>query len=154
MYEIVINGETRQVDVDADTPLLWVIRDSLEMTATKFGCGLSQCGSCTVLLNGVATRCCQFPVSAAVGMEITTMEGLLDNPLMQRLQQAWDDIQVSQCGYCQNGQLMLAYSTLSMTPDISDKDLENSMINICRCGTYDRILTAVTTARDDLFQEA
>ncbi|WP_207509904.1 (2Fe-2S)-binding protein [Telluribacter humicola] len=145
-YNLKINGKTRPVDVDPSTPLLWVLRDYLDMPGTKYGCGVGQCGACTVHLNGVAVRSCQLPASAVTGQEITTIEGLSakgDHPV----QQAWLEHDVAQCGYCQAGQIMSAASLLKMNPNPSDEDIEASMSgNICRCGTYLRIKEAIRTA--------
>ena len=145
-YNLKINGKTRPVDVDPSTPLLWVLRDYLDMPGTKYGCGVGQCGACTVHLNGVAVRSCQLPASAVTGQEITTIEGLSakgDHPV----QQAWLEHDVAQCGYCQAGQIMSAASLLKMNPNPSDEDIEASMSgNICRCGTYLRIKEAIKTA--------
>lgn len=145
-YNLKINGKTRPVDVDPSTPMLWVLRDHLDMPGTKYGCGVGQCGACTVHLNGVAVRSCQLPVSAVTGQEITTIEGLSaqgDHPV----QQAWLEHDVAQCGYCQAGQIMSAVSLLKMNPNPSDADIEASMSgNICRCGTYLRIKEAIKTA--------
>lgn len=137
-----INKKEYEIDVEPDTPLLWVLRDSLQMTGTKFGCGIAQCGACTVHLDGVATRTCMYPVSAAVGKEIITIEGLSeknDHPV----QQAWQEIDVPQCGYCQSGQLMAASALLSKNSSPSDIEIDQAMTNICRCGTYSRIRKAI-----------
>ncbi len=146
IYNITVNGEQRQVDVDADTPMLWVLRDSLDMVGTKFGCGIAQCGACTVHLDGNAVRSCSIPVSAVGEAKITTIEGLSekgDHPL----QEAWREHDVPQCGYCQAGQIMNAAAFLSKNPNPSDADIENAThTNICRCATYNRIKAAVKTA--------
>lgn len=135
-----------QVDVDPQTPMLWVLRDHLDLTGTKFGCGIAQCGACTIHLNGAAVRSCQFPVSAVGNNEITTIEGLSklgDHPV----QQAWLEHDVAQCGYCQAGQIMSATALLNSNPDPSDEAIEGAMSgNICRCGTYIRIKQAIKTA--------
>lgn len=145
-YSIQINGKTHQVDADPDTPVLWVLRDHCDLVGTKFGCGMAQCGACTVLANGNAIRSCSLPISAAADMKITTIEGLSeegDHPL----QQAWLEHDVPQCGYCQAGQIMNAAALLSRNPDPSDQDIETAMNgNICRCGTYIRIKAAIKTA--------
>ncbi|WP_282608755.1 (2Fe-2S)-binding protein [Pelagibius sp. Alg239-R121] len=150
MYELKINGETRSVDVDGDTPLLWVIRDELNLTGTKFGCGVAACGACTVHVNGEPTRSCQLPIEDAAGLEVTTIEGL-DGPVAQAVQAAWQEIDVPQCGYCQSGQIMQAIGLLSENPKPSDADIDNSMAgNICRCGTYVRIRGAIHKAAGKL----
>ena len=145
-YNLNINGKTRQVDVDPATPMLWVLRDHLDMPGTKYGCGIAQCGACTVHLNGTAVRSCQLPVSAVGNEAITTIEGLSekgDHPV----QQAWLEHDVAQCGYCQTGQIMSAASLLKSNPNPSDEDIESAMSgNICRCGTYLRIRDAIKTA--------
>lgn len=138
-----VNGESRSLaGVAPDTPLLWVLRDELGLTATKFGCGVAACGACTVHLNGQATRCCVLPVSA-VQAPVTTMEGLRNDPLMQRLQAAWLQLQVPQCGYCQTGMLMAAHALLRSNPKPDDAAIDAAMTNLCRCGTYGRIRAAM-----------
>ena len=145
-YNLNINGKTRQLDVDPATPMLWVLRDHLDLPGTKYGCGIAQCGACTVHLNGTAVRSCQLPVSAVGNEAITTIEGLSekgDHPV----QQAWLEHDVAQCGYCQAGQIMSAASLLKSNPNPSDEDIEGAMSgNICRCGTYLRIREAIKTA--------
>ena len=141
-----INGKEHQIDVDPQMPLLWAIRDFLGLTGTKFGCGMAQCGACTIHLDGVAMRSCVTPVTAAQGREITTIEGLANGQL-HPLQQAWIDEQVPQCGYCQSGQIMSAAALLKRNPSPSDNEIDAAMQgNICRCGTYDRIRTAIKKA--------
>ena len=143
-----INGKAREADVPADTPLLWVLRDALGLTGTKFGCGVGACGACTVLLDGVATRSCQLPVTGAVGKPVTTIEGL-SAAGGRRLQAAWLYEDVAQCGYCQAGQLMAAASLLAHTPHPTDADIDAAMAgNICRCGTYGRIRRAIHRAAE------
>ncbi|HTJ27558.1 MAG TPA: (2Fe-2S)-binding protein [Candidatus Limnocylindria bacterium] len=145
MISITVNGERREVDVPPDTPLLWVIRDELNLTGTKFGCGVAQCGCCTVHLDGEATRTCVLPVSAAVGKQIHTIESLShDNS--HPVQRAWIAEQVPQCGYCQSGQIMAATALLRKTPHPTDEQIDEAMTNICRCGTYDRIRSAIHRA--------
>ncbi len=146
--ELSINGETRPVEADPDTPLLWVLRDHLGMTGTKFGCGVGQCGACTVHLDGTATRSCLMPLQAAVGMKITTIEGLSSNgPESGRpLQRAWLDLNVAQCGYCQAGMIMAAAALLRENPNPSDEQIDAAMTNICRCGTYQRVRSAIRKA--------
>ncbi|MEM9386146.1 MAG: (2Fe-2S)-binding protein [Pseudomonadota bacterium] len=147
---LTVNGKTRTVDADDAMPLLWYLRDELELTGTKFGCGMGLCGACTVHLDGRATRACQTPVSAAVGKEVTTVEGLSPDGT-HPLQQAWLEQRVPQCGYCQAGQLMTAADFLARNPDPSDEEIDQAMAgNICRCGTYLRIRKAVRSAADKM----
>jgi isoquinoline 1-oxidoreductase alpha subunit len=145
-YKLQINGRSYEADVEADTPLLWVLRDSLGLVGTKYGCGIAQCGACTVHVNGNAVRSCTFPVSAVGKNKITTIEGLSekgDHPV----QQAWNEVDVPQCGYCQAGQIMTAASLLSKNPKPTDAEIDNAMNgNICRCGSYHRIHEAVALA--------
>jgi aerobic-type carbon monoxide dehydrogenase small subunit (CoxS/CutS family) len=145
-YSLTVNGKEHKVDVASDTPLLWVLRDTLALTGTKYGCGIGQCGSCTVHLNGTAVRSCSVPVSAVGANKIITIEGLSangDHPL----QLAWQEVDVPQCGYCQAGQIMTAAAFLAKTPNPSEKEIETAMQgNICRCGTYTRIRKAVALA--------
>ena len=144
--DLTVNGSRHTVDVDDDTPLLWVLRDVLGMTGTKFGCGRALCGACTVHLDGMAVRSCQTPVSAAAKQKITTIEGLSPDG-SHPLQKAWCDIGVPQCGYCQTGQIMQAASLLTKTPNPTDQEIERAMTgNICRCGTYQRIRAAIKHA--------
>jgi isoquinoline 1-oxidoreductase subunit alpha len=141
-----INGSERKVSVSPETPLLWVLRDTLQLTGTKFGCGAGLCGACTVHLDGAAVRSCSTPVSQATGKSITTIEGLSANGL-HALQQAWIAEQVPQCGYCQTGQIMAAAALLAKVPQPSDDQITQSMTgNLCRCGTYDRIRRAIHRA--------
>jgi isoquinoline 1-oxidoreductase subunit alpha len=144
--ELKINGQTQQVDVDPAMPLLWVLRDVLNMTGTKFGCGIAACGACTVRLDGVATRTCVLPVSAAVGKNIQTVEGLGTPDKPHALQAAWIAEQVPQCGYCQSGMLMAAAALLEKTPKPTDAQIEQAMTNLCRCGTYQRVRRAIKRA--------
>lgn len=141
-----VNGKTVVVDVDPDTPLLWVLRDNLGLTGTKFGCGIGQCGACTVHLGGTPTRSCSMPVSAVGSAKIVTIEALADGDTLDRVQQAWVDEDVPQCGYCQSGQIMAAAALLARTPKPSDADIDAAMTNICRCGTYQRIRAAIHRA--------
>jgi isoquinoline 1-oxidoreductase subunit alpha len=145
---LTINGERRVVDVAPDTPLLWVLRETLALTGTKFGCGVGQCGACTVLLDGVATRSCSLPVSSVGAKKITTIEGLspTDAAPNHPVQQAWLEAQVPQCGYCQSGQIMAATALLAKHPNPSDAQVDAAMTNICRCGTYPRIREAIKSA--------
>lgn len=146
MATLTINGEQHELDVPDNMPLLWVIRDVLGMTGTKFGCGMSQCGACTVHLNGTAIRSCVTPVSAASG-EITTIEAMADDPVGSKVQQAWLDLGVAQCGYCQGGQIMNATALLKKTPNPNTGEIVDAMAgNLCRCGTYNRILAAIERA--------
>ena len=140
MHSLIINGNTHQVDVEDDMPLLWVLRDELGKTGTKFGCGIGQCGACTVIVNGEAVRSCSFPVVAAEDKEIITIEGLGNN---HPVQQAWIEEQVPQCGYCQTGQIMATTALLSKDLDPSEKEIEDKITNLCRCGTYVRINKAI-----------
>ena len=148
MVTLKINGTDHEVDVDQRTPLLWVIREQCGLTGTKFGCGISQCGACTVLLNGKPVRSCMVPVSAAANLEITTIEGIaLHNEKLHVVQQAWIDEQTPQCGYCQSGQIMSAVALLNTNPSPSDEEIDRAMMgNICRCGTYPRIKSAIKHA--------
>jgi len=140
MHSLKINGTSHQVDVEDDMPLLWVLRDELGKTGTKFGCGIGQCGACTVIVNGEAVRSCSFPVVAAEDKEIITIEGLGNN---HPVQQAWIEEQVPQCGYCQTGQIMATTALLSKDLDPSEKEIEDKITNLCRCGTYVRINKAI-----------
>jgi isoquinoline 1-oxidoreductase alpha subunit len=143
-FSIKVNGSTRDVDVDGDTPLLWVLRDYLDMTGTKFGCGMALCGACTVHQNGSAIRSCTTPISEVSGTEITTIEGIAP---MHPVQKAWMEIRVPQCGYCQTGQIMQAIALLKENKNPSDQDIDTAMSgNICRCGTYQRIRAAIHQA--------
>src|ERR1700738_192447 len=146
MPRLIINGQTREVDVDPDTPLLWVLRDTLGLTATKFGCGIAQVGACTVHIDGVATRSCSVPVSAAEGAQITTIEGLATNGDLHPVQKAWIALDVPQCGYCQSGMIMAVAALLKEKPRQSEADIDTAITNICRCGTYARIRAAIHTA--------
>ena len=147
-YTLTVNGEARSVEADPTMPLLWVLRDLLELTGTKYSCGIGQCGTCTVHLNGAPIRSCSFPVSAAASQPITTIEGLSangDHPV----QAAWQKVDVPQCGYCQAGQIMSATALLASTPNPTDEEIDASMSgNICRCGTYQRIKAAIHLAAD------
>jgi isoquinoline 1-oxidoreductase alpha subunit len=145
MISLNINGRSVEVDADAQTPLLWVIRDHLGMTGTKYGCGVAMCGACTVHIDGQAVRSCSFPVSAAAGKKITTIEGLSQNR-SHPLQKAWIALQVPQCGYCQSGMIMAAAALLAERPKPTDAEIDLAMTNICRCGTYQRIRKAIHVA--------
>ena len=145
-----VNGEERRVDVDPDTPLLWVLRDELRLTGTKFGCGIAQCGACTVHMDGTTRRSCVTPVSMVEGAAITTIEGL-ESREAKAVQDAWVGIDVPQCGYCQSGQVMSAAALLEENPSPTDEDIDNAMAgNICRCATYTRIRQAIHTAAKTL----
>ncbi len=148
MISLNINGHDHAVDVDPTTPLLWVIRDYVGLTGTKFGCGIAQCGACTVHLNGSPIRSCVTPVQVAIGQEVTTIEGLGNQEQgLHPLQQAWIDEQVPQCGYCQSGQIMSAAALLASNPAPSDADIDRAMTgNVCRCGTYPRIRKGIKRA--------
>ena len=147
MIELKVNGTTYPLDVDPETPLLWVIRDYLNLTGTKFGCGIAQCGACTVHVNGYAQRSCQTKLREVGGKEITTIEGLSANS-NHPVQQAWIEHDVPQCGYCQSGQLMAAAALLSDNPDPDDEQIDAAIDNICRCGTYQRIRSAIHRAAE------
>ncbi|HUG09387.1 MAG TPA: (2Fe-2S)-binding protein [Opitutaceae bacterium] len=145
-YTLAVNGQPRTFEAAADTPLLWVLRDTLELAGTKYGCGIGQCGTCTIHLNGVPMRSCMLPVNVAAGSQITTIEGLSADG-SHPLQQAWMEHDVPQCGYCQSGQIMAAAALLRGNPDPTDEDIDNALAgNLCRCGTYVRIRAAVKTA--------
>ena len=147
MITLDINGETRRVDADPATPLLWVLRDTLGMTGTKFGCGMALCGACTVHVDGRPVRSCSTPVSLATGKKITTIEGLGTSAIGQKVQAAWAALDVPQCGYCQVGQVMSAAALLAVKPNPTDGDIDTAMAgNICRCGTYPRIRAAIHSA--------
>jgi isoquinoline 1-oxidoreductase alpha subunit len=149
MVTLTINGERRDVDVPTDMPLLWVLRDVLELTGTKFGCGIAQCGACTVHLDGKPVRSCLLPVAAIGNRAITTIEGVGATPIGAKVQKAWLDIEVIQCGYCQSGQIMSAAALLETTPHPDDADIDAAMAgNICRCGTYVRIREAIRRVAD------
>jgi isoquinoline 1-oxidoreductase subunit alpha len=146
-FTLKVNGRPHTVDVDADTPLLWVLRDDIDLKGTKFGCGAGLCGACTVHLNGTPVRSCSLPVSSVGNGAVTTIEGIGDTPVGASLQQAWLDVDVVQCGYCQAGQIMSAAALLTKTPAPSDEDIVSAMNgNICRCGTYLRIHEAIKRA--------
>ena len=146
MARLNINGKDYDVDVDPNTPLLWAIRENVGLTGTKYGCGIAQCGACTVHIDGIATRSCSFPVSGAVGTKITTIEGLAQNGILHKVQQAWIDHDVPQCGYCQSGQIMAAVELLKNKPKPTDADIDKEMTNICRCGTFQQIRAAIHAA--------
>ena len=146
MASLNVNGKTHQADVDPRTPLLWVLRDTIGLTGTKFGCGIAQCGACTVHIDGVATRSCSVPVSSVAGKKVTTIEGLAQNGVMTKVQQAWIDHDVPQCGYCQSGMIMAVSALLKDKPKPSDSEINAAITNICRCGTYQRVRKAIHRA--------
>jgi isoquinoline 1-oxidoreductase alpha subunit len=150
-YRLTVNGQSKEVTVDPSTPLLWVLREELKMTGTKYGCGISACGACTVHLAGVATRSCVLPVSLIGDRPIVTIEGIGQHPVGRAVQDAWVSEDVVQCGYCQSGQIMSAVALLKSRPKPSDANIEESMGgNLCRCGTYARIRQAIKTASQQL----
>jgi isoquinoline 1-oxidoreductase subunit alpha len=146
MISFTLNGEPTQVDAPDDMPLLWVLRDKLGLTGTKYGCGMALCGACTVHIDGSAARCCVLPVAAVAGKSVTTIEGLGTEASLHAVQQAWIDEQVPQCGYCQPGMIMAVASFLKTTPDPDDAAINDAITNICRCGTYPRIRKAIHRA--------
>jgi len=146
MIQLTVNGRSREVDVEPEMPLLWVLRDELDVKGPKFGCGIAQCGACTVHVNGEPVRSCSFPVSAAAGKRVLTLEGLAPGARLHPVQQAWIEHQVPQCGYCQGGQILAAVALLRKKPDPTDKDIDEAMTNLCRCGTYARIRAAIHAA--------
>jgi isoquinoline 1-oxidoreductase subunit alpha len=145
-YTLNVNGKTHTVDVDADMPLLWVLRDKIGLKGSKFGCGVGSCGACTVHLDGKVARACMTPVQSVGGQRVTTVEGLSETNLGKTLQKAWLDVDVMQCGYCQAGQLMAASALIATTPKPNDAQIDAAMVNACRCGTYTRIREAIKTA--------
>ena len=150
-YQLNVNGAQKEVNVDPSTPLLWVLRDELKMTGTKYGCGISACGACTVHVDGVATRSCVVPVSLIGSRPIVTIEGVGQNPVGRAVQHAWVEKDVVQCGYCQSGQIMSAVALLQVTPKPTDQNIEDSMGgNLCRCATYVRIREAIKSASQQL----
>ncbi|MGX5773694.1 MULTISPECIES: (2Fe-2S)-binding protein [Methylobacteriaceae] len=146
MVQLSINGRQYDVDAESDTPLLFVLRDSLGLNGTKYGCGIGQCGACTVLLDGQATRSCQIPLESVGTQAVTTIEAIEQDPVGARVVTAWVGIEVPQCGYCQSGQVMAATSLLKQTPKPSEDDIAGAMTNLCRCGTYNAIAAAVRQA--------
>jgi len=153
--KLTVNGQTREVDVEEDMPLLWVLRDELGLTGVKYGCGIAQCGACTVHLDGAAVRSCQVWAADAEGAEIVTIEGLGTPDAPHPVQEAWIAAQVAQCGYCQSGQIMQAAAFLAETPDPTEAEIDNAMSgNLCRCGTYPRIRAAVQAAATKLREGA
>ena len=146
MPTLTINGQSHNVDVEPDTPLLWALRDTVGLTGTKYGCGIAQCGACTVHVDGVAMRSCSMPVSAVAGKAITTIEGLAANGVLHKVQKAWLDHDVPQCGYCQSGMIMAVAALLKEKPKPTDADINNAITNICRCGTYQQVRSAIHAA--------
>ena len=146
MIRLTVNGRVREIDVEPEMPLLWVLRDELDVKGPKFGCGVAQCGACTVHVDGEPVRSCSLPVSAAAGKRIVTIEGLAQDGRLHPVQQAWIDHQVPQCGYCQGGQIMAAVALLRSKPKPTDQDIDEAMTNICRCGSYARIRAAIHAA--------
>jgi isoquinoline 1-oxidoreductase alpha subunit len=146
MATLSINGRTHNVDVEPDTPLLWVLRDNIGMTGTKYGCGIAACGACTVHINGAAVRSCALPVSAAEGKQITTIEGLAVNGVLHKVQKAWVEHDVPQCGYCQCGMIMAVAALLAEKPKPTDADIDATITNICRCGTFQQVRAAIHAA--------
>ena len=153
MTSIIVNGNQHEIDVDPSTPLLWVLRDTLGLTGTKYGCGIAQCGACTVHVDGIATRACVTPISSVEGQKVTTIEGLSEDGL-HPVQEAWLEEDVVQCGYCQTGQIMSAADLLSRKPNPTDEDIDEGMSgSICRCGTYGRVRCAIKKAAEMLRRE-
>jgi len=143
MARLTVNGKAHDINVDPDTPLLWVLREQLGMTGTKFGCGIAACGACTVHIDGEAVRSCSMPVSMVEGKKITTIEGLADNGVLHRVQQAWIDLDVPQCGYCQSGMIMAVAALLKEKPKPTDAEIDAAITNICRCGTFPRVRAGI-----------
>ena len=146
VYTLKVNGDTKTLNVEGDTPLLWVLRDHLGLTGTKYGCGVAACGACTVHIDGVAMRSCVLPIESVDGSDIRTIEGLARGDMLHKVQQAWIDHQVPQCGYCQSGMIMAVVSLLEQNPQPTDEDIDSVITNICRCGTYSRIRKAIHQA--------
>jgi isoquinoline 1-oxidoreductase subunit alpha len=149
MTALFINGKSYEVDVEPETPLLWVLRDTIGLTGTKYGCGIAQCGACTVHIDGVAKRSCQVAVDTIRGKQITTIEALARNGKLHPVQKAWLDLDVPQCGYCQSGMMMAAAALLKEKPKPTDADIDAAITNICRCGTYQRIRAAIHVAANN-----
>lgn len=146
MVDLIVNGQTHAVDIEDDMPLLWALRDVLNFTGTKYGCGVAACGACTVLIDGVAMRSCSVPASAVAGQQIVTIEGLRTGDTLHKVQKAWIEAQAPQCGYCQSGQIMAAVALLTETPNPTDDEIDAAMTNICRCGSYAEIRQAIHIA--------
>ena len=152
MIALSVNGKTHNVDVEADTPLLWVLRDTIGLTGTKYGCGIAQCGCCTVHIGGVATRSCQVPVGSIGAAHVTTIEALAHDGKLHPIQQAWIDHDVPQCGYCQTGMMMAVVALLKERPRPTDAEIDAAITNICRCGTYQRVRAAIHAAAESISQ--
>jgi len=148
MISLNINGKTQAIDADPDMPLLWVLREHVGLTGTKYGCGIAQCGACTVHVDGVAMRSCSVPASLAVGRQITTIEGLAANGVLHKVQKAWIEHDVPQCGYCQSGMIMAVAALLKDKPKPTDADIDSNITNICRCGTFQRVRAAIHAAAE------
>jgi isoquinoline 1-oxidoreductase subunit alpha len=146
MPRLVVNGKTHDVDADPNTPLLWVLREQIGLTGTKYGCGIAQCGACTVHIDGAAVRSCSLPVNEAEGKQITTIEGLAQNGVLHPVQKAWLEHDVPQCGYCQTGMIMAVAALLTEKPKPTDADIDNTITNICRCGTFQQVREAIHAA--------
>ena len=146
MARLTVNGRLHNIDVEPDTPLLWVLRENIGLTGTKYGCGIAQCGACTVHIDGEAVRACAMPVSAVEGKQITTIEGLAQNGVLHKVQQAWLDNDVPQCGYCQTGMIMAVAALLREKPRPTDEDINTEITNICRCGTFQQVREAIHAA--------
>jgi isoquinoline 1-oxidoreductase alpha subunit len=146
MTRFTVNGKSAEVDLDPNTPLLWVLRDELGMTGTKYGCGIAQCGACTVHIDGQAVRACSMPLSAVAGKKITTIEGLARDGVLHKVQKAWLEHEVPQCGYCQAGMIMAAAALLQAKPKPTDRDIDAAITNICRCGTFQEVRAAIHAA--------
>ena len=146
MARLTVNGQSHTVDVDPNTPLLWVLRENVGLTGTKYGCGIAQCGACTVHVDGVAMRSCSVPVSTVEGKQITTIEGLAQSGTLHKVQKAWLEHDVPQCGYCQSGMIMAVVALLKEKPKPSDADIDGQISNICRCGTYQQVRAAIHAA--------
>ena len=146
MVTLSINGKAYDIDVEPDTPLLWVLRDAIGLTGTKYGCGIAQCGACTVHIDGTATRSCQVPVGSLSGRQVTTIESLAQNGGLHPVQQAWIDFDVPQCGYCQSGMIMAVAALLKDNPKPTDQDIDDAITNICRCGTFQQVRAAIHAA--------
>jgi len=143
MARLTVNGQTHNIDVEPDTPLLWAIRENVGLTGTKYGCGIAQCGACTVHIDGEPVRSCSIPVSAAEGKQITTIEGLAQNGVLHKVQQAWIDHEVPRCGYCQAGMIMAVAALLKQKPRPTDAEINSEITNICRCGTFQQVREAI-----------
>jgi len=146
MPRLVVNGKTHDVDADPTTPLLWVLREQIGLTGTKYGCGIAQCGACTVHIDGAAVRSCSLPVNEAEGKQITTIEGLAQNGVLHPVQKAWLEHDVPQCGYCQTGMIMAVAALLTEKPKPTDADIDSTITNICRCGTFQQVRAAIHAA--------